>query len=205
MMEVRIGVEGANVRSEPDPEADQIGTITAGETYRVLGRYFRWIQFETDDSPTGRAWVFDELVEIIGDESEIPTIDPYSDPTESPQIAEATLTWEAITQTPGGILTATAESRIIAAPTSLDNALEQNTGQAQGNTAALPTFTPPIDLIVQTPTETGGFLPTATPEPDVLTNALDIAQSTQIPPIALIVGMGGLGILGILIAVLRGG
>lgn len=201
MMEVRVGVEGANIRSEPDPEADQVGTIAEGESYRVLGRYFRWIQFETDNSPTGRAWVFDELVQIIGDESEIPNIDPFSAPTDVPQVAAATLTWAAITQTPGSVLTATAQSRIISAPTSGSGDPEINSS-AQ-TSASLPTFTPPANLVLQVPTEVDGFLPTSTPEPDALSNALDIAQSTEIPPIVFIAGLGGLGILGILMAVLR--
>ena len=34
----------ANVRSDPDPESDLLGTIRAGDLYLVLGRYYRWYQ-----------------------------------------------------------------------------------------------------------------------------------------------------------------
>lgn len=67
-----------NVRAEPDIEGELLGTIVTGNTYPVLGRYFRWLQFQYDGAVTGtvRAWVFDELVDIVGDETLIPNLDP---------------------------------------------------------------------------------------------------------------------------------
>src|SRR5690606_21798840 len=69
MVSAKEGAGEVNVRAEPDVESDRLGSIRAGEFYPVLGRYFRWIQFQYDTSPTGRGWVFDELVDITGDAS----------------------------------------------------------------------------------------------------------------------------------------
>lgn len=203
MLSLRPEAESANMRAEPDPGAEQLGIIEPGETYRVLGQYFSWIQFETDTSPNGRAWVYGELVELSGDTNEIPVIDPFADPTDLPEVLEATLTWEAVTLTPGGILTATAQSRIIAVPTSLGDAqsgLDSETGNAP-----LPTFTYPPDLVAQAPTEVGmSTAATATSEPtDALADAIAVANAASIPPIAYILTLGAVGILGLVIISLR--
>src|SRR5262245_34183692 len=60
--EVRSDVGEVNVRQEPDPESARLGTIKAGEKYAVRARYFRWIQFEFSQSPSGTGWVFEDLV-----------------------------------------------------------------------------------------------------------------------------------------------
>ena len=40
----------ANVRAEPDVNSEQLGTIRAGETYPIIGRSFRWLQFRYDNA-----------------------------------------------------------------------------------------------------------------------------------------------------------
>jgi len=198
-LSLRPESETANVRAEPEPTAEILGTIEPGESYRVLGRYFSWLQLEFDASPNGRAWVFEELVEINGDPNEVQVVDPFADPTDVPEVLEATLTWEAITLTPGGILTATAQSRIIEVPTSIGDApsADINAGDI------LPTFTYPPDLVAQVPTEIGNQAALVPTESDALTDAIEIATSTRIPPIAFILGLGGIGVLGLVIASLR--
>ena len=86
MIEAKEGAGEVNVRAEADIESERLGTIRAGEFYPVLGRYFRWIQFQFDSSPTGRGWVFDELVNIVGDESTIPDLSQGPLPTTDPLI-----------------------------------------------------------------------------------------------------------------------
>lgn len=64
-----------NVRALPDVESPLLGTIANGRTYPVLRNYFRWYEFRFDLSPSGRAWVYGDLVELDGDLSQIAVID----------------------------------------------------------------------------------------------------------------------------------
>src|SRR5262249_27404694 len=71
----------ANVRAKPDPESDLLGTIHTGDVYPVLGRYYRWYQFQYNKSASGTGWVFDDLVKITGDESQILDLSENALPT----------------------------------------------------------------------------------------------------------------------------
>ncbi len=64
-----------NVRALPDVESPLLGTIANGRMYPVLRNYFRWYEFRFDLSPSGRAWVYGDLVELDGDLSQIEAID----------------------------------------------------------------------------------------------------------------------------------
>lgn len=195
----------ANVRAEADLESEKLGTIRAGDTYPVLGRYFRWLQFQYDKSPNGTAWVFDELVTIIGDETTIPDLNVNALPTVDVAAVNATGTWEAITQTPGGLLTATAQARVLPAPGSNFG----NPGQGGDNNGValpqvLPTFTWPPDLaaVGQTATSVpGNGESSATATPSVVATSNPVEDG--MPPIAPILLLGGLGVLGLLIASIR--
>ncbi|MBZ0298260.1 MAG: hypothetical protein K8J31_00880, partial [Anaerolineae bacterium] len=46
MLEAKTNAGEVNVRAEPDVEAERLGAIRAGEFYPILGRYFRWLQFQ---------------------------------------------------------------------------------------------------------------------------------------------------------------
>jgi len=186
----------ANVRAEPDPESERLGTIRSGEIYPVLGRYFRWIQFQYNSSPTGRGWVFDELVTITGDESTIPDLTEQSVATADPSIIAATQTLEAITQTPGGILTATAIMAILA--TSGPNNLEPRDSERPSNLTVLPTFTYPPSVATNI-SDVGALTERPTLNPEEL--AAGIVEG--VPPIVPIAVLGGLGLFGLLISTIR--
>ncbi len=187
----------ANVRAEPDPESERLGTIRGGEIYTVLGRYFRWIQFQYDPSPNGRGWVFDELVTITGDTSAIPDLAEQTIPTVDPALLGSTQTLEAVTLTPGGILTATANARIIPAPVRVDTAIIAESTEAVNSLSALPTFTYPPDISRGNINDTVEAQPTLIPE----NQAVELANN--IPPIVPILALGGIGILGLLVSSVR--
>ncbi len=201
LLEVREDAGEVNVRAEPDINSERIGSIRAGDTYVVLGRRFRWYQFQFDTSPNGRGWVFDELVEIIGDESTIVELDPAAQATVDPIIEAETQTQIAITTTPGGLLTATAQARILPAPGTVGAAdASLLAGEGEDMPVVLPTFTYPAEVIAFAPTEPAAEdAPTATTSPSVL----PIPLPEDVPPIAPVLILGGLGLLGLVLSSLR--
>jgi len=168
-------------------------TATQGLAYPVIGRYFQWYQFQFPSAPNGRGWVFGALVEIIGDASGIPEIDPISQPTLPPAIFGATLTAEIITRTPGGILTATAEALMPVATA---------VGQIDAPGQILPTFTYPPGIIPIAPTQapTRSILDSSTATPPALPTS---SIRTDLPPVAPIAILAVLGLLGLVISSIR--
>jgi hypothetical protein len=196
-------INEANVRAQPDTESERLGTIRPGETYPIIGRYFRWYQFQFAQSPTGTGWVFDELVRIIGDETAIRDLAEEALPTTDTTAVGLTGTMEAITQTPGGILTATASAQFIPLPIEgatssmpLDSVLE-------GEATLLPTFTFPPEVALLPPEnayQAGSMLngtPTLAPD------QTGIVVMEGFPPIVPILLLAGFGILGLLITTRR--
>lgn len=205
----------ANVRAEPDPESERLGTIRAGDLYPVIGRYFRWLQFQYDQSPSGTGWVFDELVEIVGDASVIRDLSEEAVPTTDPVLLEQTATAEAITLVPGGAQTATANARVISIPApplpGLPSGADTTGITSPEDTAEalslpvgptlLPTFTFPPNFVPATPTEPVAVAVAATP-----TIALDPAllpSPGSMPPIVPILLLGAMGVLGLAISSFR--
>lgn len=187
----------ANVRAQPDTGAEKLGTIRAGSTYAIIGRYFRWFQFQYDQAPDGVGWVFDELVKIIGDESTIRDLTQDALPTIDPVIVAVTGTLGVITQTPGGILTATAQAGAISLPVQSDTTNGQPSVVPPGNPVLLPTFTFPADVpLLQQP---GALDATPTLENE----GLNVTLPNRIPPIAPILVLGVLGVLGLFISSYR--
>lgn len=183
----------ANVRAEPDTNAAQLGQIRSGDLYPATGRYFEWIQFQFDQ--TRRGWVFGQLVNVTGNVNNLPEIGVAVEPTVPDANAGQTQTLAAITQTPGGVLTATAVAR----QNSLPGDLPANAGAAQtAGFGALPTFTYPPDMIAIAPTSgSSALLPTETTAP------LNEAEAGDVPPIVPILVLGGMGLLGLAISSLR--
>ncbi|MBE2183276.1 MAG: SH3 domain-containing protein [Anaerolineae bacterium] len=181
-------IDSANVRSQPDTDAAQIGTIRNGDLYPVIGRHFEWLQFQFPPSPNGAGWVFGQLVNVNGDLSQIPEINLDTEPTFDPMAGNATATQNAITQTPGGLLTATAFERFLAG-----SAGTIVPGQV------LPTYTYPPNAALIAPT------------PDILLSpqqeipqAVPSASADQgMPPILPILIVGGLGVLGLIVNALK--
>lgn len=206
----------ANVRADAEPDAAILGVIEAGIQYPIVGRYFQWFQFRYDKSPNGRAWVHESVVTIVGDASLITDLTENPEATTDPLVAGATQTWEAITLTPGVVLTATANARVIAGP--VPAVVGDNAGNAsssgQGSAVdgqPLPTFTPPSEFAVnETPVS---FESSALAEvTEVAALASDTSLGIPLPvspttgdiaPIVPIAILGSLGLLGLVVSSTR--
>ena len=46
LLEVKETAGDVNVRAEPDPNAERLGSIRAGLPYTITGRYYNWLQFQ---------------------------------------------------------------------------------------------------------------------------------------------------------------
>lgn len=190
--------DGVNVRAEADPEADVLGVIRPGEQYVVTGRYYLWLRFRYDRSPNGQGWVFGDLVSLSGDTTLIPDLAAEPQATTDATVVGATQTAEAITLTPGAPLTATAEANLLLEPVSVNDAVS-----GSSNVSGLPTFTPPPELVATATLSdnTGGV-----GGQEINTNDTQLVRDislTDLPRILPIVLLGGLGILGVLISLLR--
>lgn len=200
-------VQIANVRANPDLEAALVGEIRPGEFYNVIRRYYRWIEFQYDPAPTRRGWVFDELVRIIGDESSVPSVTSLDEQVEGMPDVDATSTALAITATPGGLLTATAQARAqttqepgqigFVTPESGNNLIPMTAEPLSG--APLPTFTYPPGILPMAPTAATAEVEAA--PTDVAPRPA--SSGTVIPPILPIVALAGLGMLGLLVSAFR--
>jgi hypothetical protein len=195
LLEVKASAGEVNVRAEPDVESERLGTIRSGEFYPVLGRYFRWIQFQYDGSPNGRAWVFDELVDISGDLNSVPDLSEQSLPTQDAQGMLLTQTQQAAMQTPGYLLTITAESRIIVVPVEPSGSRSDATQPAE-SINILPTFTYPPDIATVMPTD---IIPIEAARPQ----EAPVNIPDRVPPALPILLLGGGGLLGLAVSVLR--
>lgn len=183
-----------NVRAEPSTDAAILGVIRPGEAYNITGRWFEWVQIQYVASPNGRGWVFGQLVTIVGDEAAIPNIDLNAQPTLDASVVGATQTLAVITLTPGGLLTATAESRQIALPGGAGEGAESLVGAG-----SLPTFTYPPGAV---------FAPTQPASETELTPRETTSRAGNtgaIPPIIPIALLGSLGLLGLAVSTLRRG
>lgn len=198
-LQAREEAGAVNIRANADPDSDRLGTIRHGDLYTVLGRYFRWLQIQFDSSPTGRGWVFEELVEIIGDPARIPDLNESLLPTQDTSIIAATQTWEALEQLPGGFLTLTADARVIAAPSSGETSGGAGSETGNSGSGVLPTYTYPPNITPQAPTGQIIIEGTATPGDTRIT----ISVSDGVAPIVPILILGGIGLLGLLVSVLR--
>lgn len=193
----------ANVRSQPDPNSDRLGTIRAGDTYTIIGQYYHWYEFQFDQSPSGTGWVFDELVNVTGNTARIPDL-TQGTPTPDVNAQQVSSTLVVLTQTPGGLLTATAGVGALQLP--VESSGGSNGGAsnlAAGSPTPLPTFTAPPNL---------GTAPATvqsvdgTPDSNVKVNSpqnIDVAIPSKIPPILPILVLAGAGILGLLVSSLR--
>lgn len=187
-----------NIRAEPDPDADIVGTIRFPDRYEVTGRYFRWIRLRFDAAPGGAGWVFEEIVEVFGDISTVPDLSQEPTATVNPTIVSGTQTRAAIETIPGGLFTLTAEARVIDPPSLDDGSIVEETGDGARIVGALPTFTSPPNLPSR---QTRGEIMemTPTPSPTVQTPTL----SGGLAPIVPILVLSGLGALGILLSFIR--
>lgn len=190
LLEAREAAGSVNIRAEPDPNSERLGSISFGTQYPVLRQYFSWYELQYDLSPSGRAWVYGELVDIVGDITAIQIVDTLEiEPTQNLEQLQATETWNAITSAPGGAQTATASARVLNVPTEIAEIPFDNVQES----IVLPTFTYPADTIALVPTEVrseGSRSPSNN-------------ETRPIPPLFPIVLLGGFGIIGLLFNSLR--
>jgi SH3-like domain-containing protein len=179
-----------NVRVGPGIENDRIGQIQPGTQFVVRGRRFEWFRIDFPDAPSGIGWVHESVVNVIGDVSQIPELSEAELPTPDLTAAAREETQIAATQTPGGLLTLTAEAFIT----------PQGIFTQTPQIGAQPTLAPGERL----PTFT---FPPFTPTPlaiQALRQPVAVAdESGGIAPIFIVVGLGGLGIMGLLVSLLR--
>lgn len=178
----------ANVRRLPSTDETQVGVIRSGEFYNVNGRYFDWFRLEYEASPDGLGWVYGELVEISGDEASIPEVDPYGTTDQSAPASSDVTVLPGVIES-GILATATAQS---GQPSSSNGALATVTSGA-----ILPTFTYPPGLIRPQPTDAA-----FDQQDEVFAETTTIPQ-TDLPPIAPILILGGLGLLGLALTSVR--
>ncbi|NWF71369.1 MAG: SH3 domain-containing protein [Chloroflexi bacterium] len=173
-----------NVRAEPSTEAERYGTIRPGDRYLIRGRYFRWLQFEYPNSPTGLGWVFDELVTIIGDAALIADLSTQVTPTADPLLAAVS------SGTPGAVVIQSVDQLAGSGNVVVD------AGAATATPP--PTYTYPPNIVAQAPTQ--GMAVSATTAPPGLT---EISVEDGVAPIVPIAILGGLGLLGLAFSALR--
>lgn len=192
LLEAKESAGNVNVRAEPDPNAQRLGGISFGTQYPVLRQYFSWYELQYDTSPNGRAWVYGELVDIVGDVAEITVIEVLdAQATEISDEVQATETWEAITLEPGGVQTATANARVLAVPTVIQ---AEEIVESVLEATPMPTFTYPPDVVAVAPT---------TSIRDAPISPQNNGQPDRLPPLFPILLLGGSGIIGLLLNSLR--
>lgn len=180
----------ANVRSGPGTDFDRLGVIQPGEQYFVIGRRFSWLQIEYPNSPTRTAWVFQDVVNINGDVNLIPDLNQADIPTIDPFLAAEAETLIAATQTPGGLLTLTAQADVSAPQGIFTATPEATTTLAPGE--RLPTFTfPPF---TNTPIPVDQFQ---------AQTSVTVGEEEPFAPAIPVLGLIGVGIFGLLVGIFR--
>jgi hypothetical protein len=193
---VREGYGDVNVRADPDIESDVMGKIRAGDLYTVTGRYYRWLQIRFEPATNHIGYVYDDLVEIVGDEADVPDLTIL--PTADNPAARATETWAAILSTPGGEMTVTADARLIVGVNAPAGAVGAEGTSEVVPASVLPTFTYPPNVVAQAPTDAPQM--EASPTDDTI--GLAISVSEGIAPIYPILILAGLGVLSFLLGIL---
>jgi hypothetical protein len=139
------------------------------------------------------------LVNIIGNPDDIVDLNANILPTVDTSSINATQTWAAIQQTPGGLLTATANSRIIQVPGSDDISERSVPGQVE-TVPVLPTFTYPPDVVSQPPSSN------ISEDTQPIANTDNLAEVVnEITPITPILIFGAFGVLGLFLSSIRRG
>jgi len=139
-----------NLRAGPGLNFDIVGVLNAGDTVPIVGRsvQFPWFVVAWTEGPNGQAWVFDQLVQVLGDITTVPIVDAPAVPTTDPTQDAINGTATAVLQAPGGPETATAQAFFL--PTGVYT-VPPGGGLPVGG--SLPTFTapPPLDQVDEMP------------------------------------------------------
>lgn len=180
---------GANVRSSPEISATNIvGKIMPGNQYVVRGKRFNWYQIEYPEAPNGIAWVYADVVTVIGNVDDIREFEEGEIATVDPMVLAIQGTGTAVANTPGGLATLTAQAMIT--PTGVSTADASTSTWVPGQ--PLPTFTPPGLSLT----------PPIIPQ-QVDDSATSGATLGGVPTLVPILGLAALGVLGLLISLIR--
>jgi hypothetical protein len=180
-----VGDPITRLRSAPTlDERTIIAELAPGTDLPVIGRWlgYDWYLVQWAEAPNGEAWVYANLVVLIGDEFTIPAVTPPPVATDDPAILAINETSTVIAQTPGAPETATAQAMF--APTGIYTITPA--GGVGNFGVAAPTFTPPA------PINSNPDLGSANNEP-----------RSGIPPAVIIVSLGGMGLLTLAVGMLR--
>lgn len=180
-----VGDPHTNIRSAPTlDERTVIAALPPGTELPVIGRWlgYDWYLVKWDEAPNGEAWVYANLVVLIGDETTIPAVTPPPVATDDPLLIAAGETSTAVALTPGAADTATAQA--IFAPTGVYTVTPA--GGVGNFGVAAPTFTAPPPI--NSNTDFG---------------AVNNQPRSGIPPAVVIVSLGGMGLLTLAVGFLR--
>jgi len=81
-------IDLTNVRAGPSTTLEVVGRLPANTTAPVIGQAQGWWQIEFEAGPDEAGWVFGEVVDFLGDDSQIPQVDTPPAPAE--EVAAAT-------------------------------------------------------------------------------------------------------------------
>ncbi len=173
-----------NLRSGPGLDFDIVAELDAGTRLPLIGRWlgYDWLLVQWQDAPEGKAWVYAPLVVVIGDITTVPAVEPPTLPTIDPTQASLDATATVFLQTPGGPETATAQALFL--PTGVYTATPDSPA---GSGGLQPTFTPPAPYV----------------QPETVVAPRPVARRGGIPPAALIIALGAMGVLTLIVGVLR--
>ena len=187
VLQARESAGNVNVRQAPDTNSALLGTISFGDWHPLLRRYYLWYELRYDPSPSGRAWVFSELVELDGELSEVIEITDFADIADTGQDLAAP-------DDGGGTVDDAGDARVLILSPGADEQVARETGQPA---TPLPTFTYAPDQ--------PAFAPTLAASVDGGDGSGRVALPlTEVPPIVPILALAALGAVGWLISWLRG-
>jgi len=83
-----------------------------GNQYVVRGKNFNWYQIEYPEAPNGIAWVYADVVTVIGNVNDIREFEESEIATVDPLVLAIQGTGTAAASTPGGLATLTAQAMI---------------------------------------------------------------------------------------------
>lgn len=187
LLEVKEGSGGINVRTEPGPEADQLGTISFGTLYPVYRQFYSWYEIEFELSPNRRGWIYGEFVDIIGDSNEIEFIEDFNWATPQGSLSSAT---EESDELGADSVSSTPVTRQLDAPATIESANQTPTVQL-----VLPTYTYP---------PSNNTTSQIALRSEVSEDANQNTATEQMPPLLPILLLGGAGMIGLLFDSLRG-
>jgi len=203
--QISISADSGNInaRAEPDPSSQVVGSLGPGELYPITGRFFMWLRFAYPSSPSGQAYVFGDLVTVVGDPARIPDL-TVEDPLEAgageatAEVVNETATIQALEGTPGFDLTLTADTRgEIEAPSGgAEGSVDGTVAPDGANFGVQPTFTYPFTP--SPPAEGVAAEVTLAPQ-----QANNTEEGGGLAPIVPIVAFAVIGLIGLLLSLLQ--